>query len=86
MKTYLSQGRLGGLDLGTTLVGAGLNFMDGTLVTLKVGTTCKIHEKDEIDIVLEISKCTIVGAGLDFMDGTLVTLEVATTWKIHETS
>ena len=45
MKTYLSQGRLGGLDLGTTLVGAGLDFMDGNLVTLEVATTWKIHEK-----------------------------------------
>ena len=54
--------------------------MDGTLVTLEVGTTWKIHEIVQIDIVLEISKCTVVGAGLDYMDGILVTLEVATTW------
>ena len=76
MKTYLSQGTLGGLDLGTTLVGAGLDFMDGTLVTLEVGTTWKIHEKDEIDIVLEISKCTIVREGLAVIDVTVVRLVV----------
>ena len=57
-----------------------MDFMDGTLVTLEVGTTWKIHEIVQIDIVLEISKCTVVGAGLDYMDGILVTLEVATTW------
>ena len=59
-----------------TFVGAGLDFMDGTLVTLEVGTTWKIHEIVQIDIVLEILKCTIVREGLAVIDVTVVPLVV----------